>query len=216
MTNLKSLYLNNNKITNIVTINSLKNLTTLHLTGDNNKVNLKEIEDIISNLRYLTVSNDSLKTITNCDINKITTLNLAGSNLTEIPDLSKFTKLTKLDLRGISSIDNFSTISKIVSLENLGLSNVNLHGRMIDFSRLTNLTNLNLSNNTLWSEDLENLKALKNNNNLTIDLSNNSIIDATALLELNPNTKINLSGNINLSPDSINELKAHFGSNVTF
>ena len=216
MTNLKSLYLNNNKITNIVTINSLKNLTTLHLTGDNNKVNLKEIEDIISNLRYLTVSNDSLKTIINCDINKITTLNLAGSTLTEIPDLSKFTKLTKLDLRGISSIDNFSTISKIVSLENLGLSNVNLHGRMIDFSRLTNLTNLNLSGNTLWSEDLENLKALKNNSNLTIDLSNNSIIDATALLELNPNTKINLSGNINLSADSINALKAHFGSNVTF
>ena len=216
MTNLKSLYLNYNKITNIVAINSLKNLTTLHLTGDNNKVNLKEIEDIISNLTSCSVSNDSLKTIINCDINKITTLNLAGSTLTEIPDLSKFTKLTKLDLRGISSIDNFSTISKIVSLENLGLSNVNLHGRMIDFSRLTNLTNLNLSGNTLWSEDLENLKALKNNNNLTIDLSNNSIIDATALLELNPNTKINLSGNINLSADSINALKAHFGSNVTF
>ena len=51
---------------------------------------------------------------------------------------------------------------------------------MIDFSKLTNLTNLDLSNNTLWSEDLENLKALKNNSNLTINLSNNSIIDATS------------------------------------
>ena len=68
----------------------------------------------------------------------------------------------------------------------------------------------------IWSEDLENLKVLKNNTNLTINLSNNSIIDATALLELNPNTKIKLSGNINLSPDSIKELKAHFGNNVTF
>ena len=65
---------------------------------------------------------------------------------------------------------------------------------MIDFSKLTNLTNLNLSKNTLWSEDLENLKALKNNMNLTINLSNN----------------------VNLSPGSKNKLKAHFGNNVTF
>ena len=87
---------------------------------------------------------------------------------------------------------------------------------MIDFSKSTNLTNISLSNNTLWSEDLENLKALKNNSNLTINLSNNSIIDATALLELNSNTKINLTGNINLSQDSKDKLKARFGNNVTF
>ena len=87
---------------------------------------------------------------------------------------------------------------------------------MIDFSKLTNLTNLNLSNNTLWSEDLENLKVLRNNSNLTIDLSNNSIIDATALLELNSNTKIKLTGNINLSQDSKDKLKERFGNNVTF
>ena len=87
---------------------------------------------------------------------------------------------------------------------------------MIDFSKLTNLTDLNLSNNTLWSEDLENLKALKNNTNLTLDLSNNAIIDASALLVLNPNTKINLKGNINLSQESKTALSNHFKSNVTF
>ena len=57
---------------------------------------------------------------------------------------------------------------------------------------------------------------LRNNSNLTINLSNNSIIDASAILELNPNTKINLSGNINLSQDSKDKLKARFGNNVTF
>ena len=87
---------------------------------------------------------------------------------------------------------------------------------MINFSRLTNLTRLNLSQNTLWSEDLENLKVLKNNINLTINLNNNSIIDASALLELNSNTKINLTGNVNLSQDSKDKLKARFGNNVTF
>ena len=216
MINLKTLNLTYNKITNITVFNTLKNLKTLYLGGDNNKVNLKEIEDIISNLQYLRVSNDSLKTITNCDINKITILNLVGTDFTELPDLSKFTKLTKLNLSGNSKIEDFSIISKITSLENLNLSNVKLQGRMIDFSKLTNLTNLDLSNNTLWSEDLENLKALKNNTNLTINLSNNSIIDATALLELNPNTKIDLKNNINLSQESKDKLKERFGNNVTF
>ena len=51
---------------------------------------------------------------------------------------------------------------------------------------------------------------------ITIDLRNNSIIDATALLELKPSTKIDLSGNINLSQDSKNKLKERFGNNVTF
>ena len=216
MTKLQTLNLTNNNITNILAINSLKNLKNLYIGGINNKINLKEIEDIISNLNLLNVSTESLKTINNCDSNKITKLNLIASSLTELPDLSGLVKLKTLNLQQNPDISNFETISQVTSLENLILKNNNLHGRMIDFSRLTNLTNLNLSNNTLWSEDLENLKALKNNSNLTIDLSNNSIIDATALLELNPNTKINLSGNINLSPDSINELKAHFGSNVTF
>ena len=87
---------------------------------------------------------------------------------------------------------------------------------MIDFSKLTKLTDLDLSSNTLWSEDLENLKALKNNTKLTINLSNNSIIDASALIELNQNTRINLTNNINLSQDSKDKLKARFGSNVTF
>lgn len=216
MTNLTILQLSNNKITNIVAINSLKNLTYLYLTGDDNKVNLKEIEDIISNLICIRVSNDSLKTIINCDINKITTLNLIGSSLTEIPNLSRFTRLSSLSLENNPNISNFDIVSRFTSLENLNLSRNDLHGKMIDFLKLTNLTNLDLSSNTLWSEDLENLKALKNNENLTIDLSNHSIIDASALLELNTNTKINLKGNVNLSQDSKDKLKARFRNNVTF
>lgn len=188
----------------------------MYLNGSENNINLADIEDIISNLIYFRVSSETLKTIVNCDINKITTLNLVNSALTEIPDLSKFIKLTKLSLSTNPNISNFDIVSKITSLKDLNLASNNLHGRMIDFSKLTNLANLNLSENTLWSEDLENLKALKNNTNLTINLSNNSIIDATALLELNPNTKINLTKNVNLSQDSKDKLQARFGSNVTF
>lgn len=133
-----------------------------------------------------------------------------------MPDLSKFTKLSSLSLQGNTAIKNINIISSISSLESLNLSYCNMHNKMINFSNLNNLRSLNLSYNTLWTEDLENLKALRNNTNLTINLDNNSIIDATALLELNSNTKISLRNNINLSQESKDKLKAKFGSNVTF
>lgn len=91
-----------------------------------------------------------------------------------------------------------------------------MHNKVIDFSKLTNLRNLSLLNCSLWSEDLEKLKTLKNNTNLVINLSNNAIVDATALLELNPNTRIDLTGNVNLSQDSKDKLKTRFGDNVKF
>ena len=216
MTNLTSLNLIGNPIKDITAINELKNLKSLIINGSIN-VNLVQIEDIISNLNTLRVSTETLKTIINCDTNKITKLMLNNiSDLIEIPDLSNFTELKQLSLQMDKNIKDFNNISQITSLTSLDLSYTEQHGRMIDFSKLTNLTYLNLRNNTLWSEDLENLKALKNNTNLTINLSNNSIIDATALLELNPNTKIDLTRNINLSQDSKDKLKARFGSNVTF
>ncbi len=214
MDKLKLLNLDNNDIKDISMINKLKNLKRLFL-GKNN-VNLVEIEDIISNLDSIRVSTESLKTIENCSINKITKLLISSDSLTEIPDLSKFVNLTEFSVNYAKKIANIENISKISSLKKLGLSNCDLHNKMIDFSKLTNLTNLDLSGNTLWSEDLENLKALKNNTNLTIDLSNNSIIDASALLELNPNTKIHLTKNVNLSPNLKKALTEHFGSNVTY
>mgnify|MGYP003377114969 CR=1 FL=1 len=188
----------------------------LYINGNENNIRLVEIEDIISNLIYFSVSENTLKTISDCNSNKITALRLTGSGLTEIPDLSKFIKLTKLTIYNNPKIANIDNISKIVNLENLELTNTNLHERMINFSNLNNLIYLDLRNNRLWSEDLENLKALKNNINLTIDLSNNSIIDATALLELDSSTKINLSNNVNLSQESKDKLKAKFGNNVMF
>ena len=168
MQNLEELDLRYNKLTDITAISYLKNLTSLNLIGNN--VDLVEIEDVISNLSIFRVSTESLKTIVKCDINKINKLRLNGSSLGEIPDLSKFTNLIELDLSSNPNILDLSSISKITSLQSLNLNTTNLHDRMIDFSRLTNLTSLDLSNNNLWSEDLENLKSLKNNTNLTIDL----------------------------------------------
>ncbi len=213
MQNLTTLTANGNKLSDITPINSLKNLTNLQITETN--ANLKQIEDIISNITVLRVADDSIMTLEQCDANKVTALYLNGT-YTKLPDLSKFKNLRILYLKQDSAyknISNIEVISKIESLRTLN-TNVYLHAKNIDFSKLTSLTTLTLERTGLWTEDLVNLKALKNNEDLTIDLRNNSIIDAEALLELKPSTKIYLSGNINLTQDSKNKLKERFGSNV--
>ena len=216
MTNLDSLYLQSNPLTDISAINNLKNLKILYIEGNDN-VNLAQIEDIISNLSNLRLTTEVLKTIKNCNSEKINKLRIDySSNVTEIPDLSKFNNLQVLSMISLTKVKDFSNISNIASLKNLSLSGNNLHGRMPDFLNLKNLEILSLTGCSLWSEDLEKLKGLKDNTNLIINLQNNSIIDATELLELNPSTRIDLKGNVNLSQDSKDKLKARFGNNVTF
>ena len=216
MTNLKFLFLTNNEIEDASAINELTNLKILYIEGNPN-INLKEIEDVISNLDNLRLDDKTLSTINNCDPNKIKKLIIDHSiTLTQIPELTNLTNLKTLHLENLKNVKDFYKISNYASLKNLKLTLNNMHNKMLDFSKLTQLEILLMNSCSLWSEDLENLKALKNNTNLTINLSNNSIIDATALLELNSNTKINLSNNVNLSQDSKDKLKAKFGNNVTF
>ena len=86
---------------------------------------------------------------------------------------------------------------------------------MVDFSQLSNLKQLTLNNNYLSTSDLEVLKNL-NNRTMQIGLTNSSIIDATKLLDLNANSKIYLTNNVNLSQDSKTKLKEKFGNNVRY
>ena len=217
MKNLETLCIEGNNIINLTPINELENLKILMMekANKNGSCNLEQIENIISNLNSFRADQSTIDTLVNCNKEKITRLNFSNLVIQKLPDLTQFKYLEDLRILevGESKLDK-SMISEIKSLKSLTL--IKMHGRMIDFSKLINLTNLDLRGNTLWSEDLENLKALKNNPNLTINLSNNSIIDATALLELNSDTKIDLRNNINLSQDSKDKLKAKFGNNVTF
>lgn len=215
MKNLRSLNLfQNKKLANIKPINELSSLTYLNLSSTGT-FNLADIEDILSNVS-LSVDNSTFQTIVNCDANKITSLKMSWAPIQDIPDMSNLTKLKYLQIDNSSSINSFDTIAKLESLEVLILNKVSLHNKMFDFSRLTNLNNLSLEGNSLWSEDLDKLKSLKNTKNLNLNLSNNSIIDATALLELDASTRINLKNNVNLNEDSKNKLKAKFNANVTF
>ena len=214
MEKLDTLNLNNNKIINASVINELSKLKRLMIYD--NDINLKDIEDIISNLNELRISQKTLETIVECNKEKINKLIIFNNNLTNIQPIYMCTDLVELSLEGNSGIKDFSVLANLSKLEKLNLKSTDLHGKNVNYSKMQNLRNLNLSNNTLWSEDLENLKSLRNNANLTIDLSNNAIIDATALLELNSNTIIYLNNNVNLSQESKDKLKAKFGNNVKF
>ena len=218
MTNLNHLDMQYNGQVNISVLNNLENLKTLYIMqGNNVTLDLQDIEDIISNLTTLLCNELTFNTITNCDSEKITAINVSLSPIQIVPELSKFTKLKNLSITSNKyTTADYSAIEDLTSLEILNLASNDLHEDMIDLSKLTNLKTLNLSKNNLWSEELTNLAGLKNNTNMTIDLSNNSIINANALLVLDPSTKINLKNNVNLTQESKDALTARFGSNVSY
>lgn len=98
MKDLEVLNLNSNPLKTISSINELSNLKNLSILGKI-KLNLLEIQDIISNLTSLKLSTESLETIINCDANKIRVLNLGyNDNIKSIPDLTKFLELGVLNL----------------------------------------------------------------------------------------------------------------------
>ena len=214
MNQLQSLYMENNDIEDISFLNECESLKYLGIAG-NNKIDLKQIEDIISSLNNIRISQAQLDTLVNCDASKITKLVLDYSNITSIPDLSRYTKLTTISLNSSSKISDFSNILTAPNLESVTIIACDMHNKMVDFSQLSNLKQLTLNNNYLSTGDLEVLKNL-NNRTMQIGLNNNSIIDATKLLDLNANSKIYLTNNVNLSQDSKTKLKEKFGNNVKY
>ena len=215
MQKLNSLTISNNPLETLKPINELKKIGFLDIGNITNKLNLAEIEDIISQITIQGVKNEDINTILNCNASKVTKLTMVNSRFDKLPDLSRFTNLNSLSITS-GAVTDVSIVENLSNLTTLVLNGINLNGKLPNFTKLTKLTKLSLTNNYLNSSDIENLKVLKNNNNLTLDLRNNSIIDASSLLEFNTTTKILLNGNINLSKESKEALKEKFGNNVSF
>ena len=97
MTKLKTLRLDNNKISNITAINELKDLKYLFLQN-NSSLQLKQIEDIISNLVEFRISDDTLSTIVYCNPSKIKKARIVACELSKLPDMSVLTNLETLSL----------------------------------------------------------------------------------------------------------------------
>src|SRR4028118_418873 len=98
LTNLTTLNLNSNQITDISSLGSLTNLTTLNL--DNNQISDISFLGSLTNLTTLNLDNNQISDISFLgSLTNLTTLNLCSNQITDISALRKLTNLTKLDLR---------------------------------------------------------------------------------------------------------------------
>ena len=216
MTKLETISLSYNfNLKDISVLNEMKSLKTVQIVSCN--LNLNQIQDIINNITIFTTQ-ETILTIVDCNNKEnIENISLSLADIGTLPDFSVFKNLKKLSLGCLRAKENLNieVISNCKKLENLTIG-CSVHDKNIDFNGFNNLKNLNLNNVNLWTEDLKMIEPLKNNQNMIIDLRNNSITDASALLQFNTNTKIILQGNVNLTQESKNALKAKFGSNVSF
>ena len=156
-TNLTSLVLSFNSISDISALSGLTKLTSLYLAGNS-----------ISDISHLS------------ELTKLTTLKLSGNNISDISHLSDLTKLTTLYLGEFvarlgfgNSISDISHLSDLTKLTTLSLWGNNIS----DISHLSDLTKLTTLD--LWGNRISDISPLVSNTGLgsgdTVDLSGNPL-----------------------------------------
>lgn len=203
---LKSLYLSNNKLTDI-DISKNTNLETVDISSNNLK-NIAIDTTSGGNLKSLNLSKNNLS-IDSFDLSKyplLETLNLSNNQIVDVK-LGEGEKLKKLDLSNNvleeKTVKDLNLGSK-VALEEINLSSNNLTDISLAGEEDNNtLKTVNLSNNNLVHVDVT-----KNKNLTTLDLANNKITNINLqnnqkLLYLtltnNPLASLDLSNNKSLS-----------------
>jgi Leucine-rich repeat (LRR) protein len=148
----------NNTLTNIKTVELLKNLKRLNLSKckitDISKIrNLKELEEL-----YL-YSNEIVDIDPLTDLENLEKLYLFNNKIKNMVDLSKSIKLKNINL-GDNKITNISGLSSLKNLEELGLYKNKIQ-KIEDLGELVKLKYLYLNNNEIQEiEGLENLASL--------------------------------------------------------
>ncbi|MEG3843682.1 leucine-rich repeat domain-containing protein [Microcoleus sp. herbarium14] len=184
-----TLYLSNNRITDISFLGSLTNLTTLDLY--NNQITDISFLGSLTNLTTLNLGANQITDISSLgSLTNLTTLHLYNNQITDISSLSSLTNLTRLHLY----CNRITDISSLSSLTNLTI--LVLHSNQItdisSLGSLTNLTTLHLSHNPKITD----ISALRSLTNLTtINLGDNEITDISALRSLTHLTELTLYGN---------------------
>ena len=137
------------------------------------------------------------------NLNKITSLTLKNSEITNITGLEKFVNLTELNLSN-NNISSITPLNELNSLVNLNLSdNKSIGNNSASLQTKTGLTSLNLANT-----GLSNITFISNLNKITnLDISNNSISNLQPLQSLNAIKILNVSNNKNLV--TIDYIKSH-------
>jgi len=194
LTNLTDLDLSNNQLTTI-DVSNLTILTYLYLS--NNQLTTIDVSNL-TNLNDLDLSDNQISTIDVSNLNNLTYLYLSDNQFTTI-NVSNLTNLTDLDLSGnqLTTID----VSNLTNLSNLRLSDNQFI--TINVSNLTDLTDLDLGGNQILTIDISNITNLndldlENNQISTIDVSNLTILTYLYLTN-NQLTTIDVSNLTNLN-----------------
>lgn len=176
----QSLYMNNNKLTDISKL--LRNMTSLFYADLSNN----EIQDLstvsfskLPNLKVLHLSHNKIKTFNNPEINTLkilTDLTLSSNQITTI-NLSYFRDLVLVDLSNNSlSYINITFFENLDNLQALDLSNNDITDIAPGtFQNVRILKLLNLSNNKLSKIRYGTFKGL--NKTEVLDLSYNKLVD---------------------------------------
>ena len=161
-TNLTTLYVSDNQISEISPLSGLTNLRSLVISGN-------QITDIssltnLTNLMRLYLSHNQITDISSLmNLTNLTSLDLNNNQITDISSLANLTKITFLRIFS-NQISNISMLANLTNLTHLDLDN----NQITDISSLTNLTNLTtlyLNNLPLANEAYcTHLRAILDNN----------------------------------------------------
>jgi internalin A len=193
LTNLTELRLENNQISDLTPLQSLTNLIRLDLYN-NHRSDITPLQSL-SDLTPLSLRNNQISDLTTLQyLTNLTKLNLYNNQISDITPLQSLTNLTKLNLHN----NQISDITPLQSLTNL--TELHLYGNQISdltpLSSLTNLTELNLTGLNLHNNQISNLTPLSSLTNLTgLNLHNNQISDITPLQSLTNLTSLRLQKN---------------------
>ena len=174
LTNLKTLRLTQDTISDISSLSGLTKLTTLHLSS-NSIVDLSPLSGL-TKLTWLVLNGNSIVDLSPLSgLTKLTYLSLRANSISDPSPLSGLTKLTYLNLEQ-NSISDISSLSGLTKLESLVLSG-NSISNISHLSGLTELEFLGLGRNSI--SDISHLSGLTKLTRL--NLRANSISDLSPL-----------------------------------
>jgi Leucine-rich repeat (LRR) protein len=195
MTNLTTLELNRNQISDLTPISGLSRLTWLKLEG-NQISDLTPLTDL-SRLRNLSLGNNLFNDITPLsNLTSLRDLSLTNNSIINLSPLSGLTSLTELYVSN-TQVSNLSPLSGLTNLTRLWMWNNSIS----DISPLSDLTQLSwvyLNGNNI--SDIRPLSGLSNMR--TLILSDNQISDLTPLSSLSNLDSLTMLNNriSNVSP----------------
>lgn len=207
LTNLSTLFLVGNNITNVEFINSVNFLE--YLSFANNKIKSFTLNDTFHHLKMLELGGNSIKNWVGLSlVPNLISLGISNNCLSSVPlEVGICEKLNDLNLSK-NRIVGFDAFRNLKNLKRLNLSDNNLYCLPNKLAYLTNLSELNLSHNKELNMDCVVMQLLKNNENIEdLDISYCNISFVTYEISKLPKLKrLNLSGN-KISKQLLDELR---------